>query len=153
MSKPLKLGLFVGAIAAVINLCVSFLLGFCGPAVALAAGAIVGYLIGHTAFDKSQAAREGALSGAVVGLLLLVSQILAGVSALTVARYLPAQNGWFHPPAPSAPPSEVTLYYLGGIGAGACFGLIDIALAALSGFFAAHFSAQDAPPPPPPVFE
>ncbi|NPA93656.1 MAG: hypothetical protein GXO56_08270 [Chloroflexi bacterium] len=154
MSKPVKFGLLVGAIGLVTNACISALLGLCGPGVSLIAGAVVGYLIGHQAVGKAQAGKDGALGGAVAGVLLLVGQIIGGLLALVIIQHVPSQGGWLQPPSPSAPGSEIALYYMGGLGAGVCFGLIDIAIAALGGTLVARWTAQEeAPPPPPPVLE
>ena len=147
MSRPIKIGLFVGGIGMVINACVATLLGLCGPVVALIAGGIAGYLVGSKVVGQSQATKDGALSGLVAGGLLLVGQFLGGVVALLLVQHMPVESSWLQ--VPQAGSSDSTFYYLGGLGAGVCFGIIDLALATLGGALAGRFSAQEAPLAPP----
>jgi hypothetical protein len=64
MSTQVKFGLIVGTVGLLVNICVSTLLGICGPVMALLAGGIAGLLTAQAeqAATRSDGARSGSYS-------------------------------------------------------------------------------------------
>ena len=140
MKPRIRLGLIVGVISLVVTACVSTLMGICGPGVSLFAGAIAGFLTGRGESFPSQGegAKAGAISGAIAGGVALIGQFIGGIATLTIAPTLFESLGT----------SEYTgysgdvAYWLGGIGAAFCFGLVGVVLSALTGAAGGYFGTQ-----------
>ena len=135
MPPKIKVGLLVGAVGLVLNVCVSAAMGICGPAVSLIGGAIAGFLAARQEKPATQGegAKIGAISAAIAGALILIGQIIAAVGALALIQFSGMQIPFGQVPAPSADPATQAIFYLSGLGTGLCFGLIGIFLAALAG--------------------
>ncbi len=150
MQPRTKIGLIVGVIALVLNICVAGLMGICGPLVSLIAGGIAGLLAAQQEkpATKNEGSRVGATAGGIAGGLVILGQILGGVGALlyfqTSGRPIFGQT-----PNLGAPGAQLG-YYAGGFGVALCFGIVGAALAAGAGALAAYLATPDRPVVPPP---
>lgn len=149
MQPRIRMGLIVGAIGLVLNVCVSAFIGLCGPAVSLLAGGVAGFFSAQQekAATKSEGAKLGAISGSVAGALIVIGQILGAVAALAYYQFsgTPAPLGTI--PSTSAPLSQQLIFYVSGMGTGLCFGLIGVGLAALTGAGAGYLGTPEQPAP------
>ncbi len=156
MQPRVKFGLIVGIIGLVLNSCVSLAFGICGPVMSLVAGAVAGFLTARAEAAPTQAgnAKAGAISGAIAGALVLLGQLCGAAGALVLAL-----NMDFAPLGGSLPnPGDtggMIGFWLGGLGIGACFGLLGVVLAAGAGALIAYLTTPSRPaiPPPPPVIQ
>ena len=84
MQPRTSIGLIVGAIGLVLNICVAGFLGFCGPVLSLIAGAIAGFLAvqKEKPLTKNEGARAGATAGGLAGGLIILGQLLGGLGSL-----------------------------------------------------------------------
>jgi len=84
MQPRTRIGLIVGVIGLVLNICVAGFIGFCGPVLSLVAGGIAGYFATQQEkpFTKNQAARVGATAGGIAGGLIILGQLIGGIGAL-----------------------------------------------------------------------
>lgn len=128
----LKSGLILGVVALVLMAVTSLLSGLCGPCLALFIGLGAGYLAGvfDKPFESGASAKSGALSGAISGIGALAGQLVGSVGTLLIvgpeqAARLLRQFG-----LPMDTSSGTAGYYLGGLGTGCCFGLVDLVLMA-----------------------
>ena len=147
MKTSVRIGLIVGGIAWLINTCTAFALGFCGPVVAVISGGIAGFLVAHREGQatKGDGAREGAIAGAIVGGWMLLSQMLAAVFNLVFVQQSGIELPFGTAPDPTAVSSLQALYYVSGLGVGACIGLVDIVVAALTGALAGYVGTASQP--------
>jgi hypothetical protein len=147
MSPRVKYGLIVGAIGFIINICASTFSGICGPFMALFAGAIAGLLTGREEVTASQgqSAQAGAVSGAIAGTGTLVSQLIAGVVVLAILPELDVELPFGQLPQAGNTAEQIG-YWIGGLGAGFCFGLVGLVLAAGAGAAVAYFMYKPQPP-------
>jgi hypothetical protein len=148
MQARTKVGLIVGAIGLVLNICVAGFVGICGPLVSLIAGGVAGFFTAQQEklATKSDGGRAGAVSGAIAGGLIILGQIIGGVGALAFM-----QNSGTTPlvgsvPDVSADPSFQAIYYATGLGTALCFGIIGAGLAAGAGYGGGYFATSDQPP-------
>jgi hypothetical protein len=141
------LGLTVGAIGLVLNICVAGLVGFCGPVVALLAGGIAGYLTAQQEKlpARGDGARAGAISGAIAGALIVLGQIIGGVGALFYFQSSGINTPFGPAPNLSSDPSSLIGYYGGGLIASFCFGLVGTLLAAGTGAGAGYLGTTEQP--------
>ena len=146
MKHHIKIGLIIGAIGLVLNSCVAFIVGFCGPVTSVVAGAVAGYLSVQNArgLTKKEGAKLGAISAAVAGALILVGQVFGAVAALFFIQQfnLPLILGGT-PPTPADGPLVHLMYYAIGAGAGFVIGLIGLGLAALVGYGIAYWMTSE----------
>ena len=143
--KPfLKYGLIVGVVSFVIIIPVAILMGICGPFVSVAGGAIAGFLTAHfgNINVKKTGAKQGALAGAIAGGFTFVGQTLSGFLALALIQATETPLLFGEAPTINSPAAEQMLFYIGGIGAGACFGLIGLGVAAGFGALAGYFGTK-----------
>lgn len=84
MQPRIRIGLIVGVIGLVLNLCVASFAGFSGPVLALVAGAVAGYLAvqQEKPWRKNEGARAGATAGGIAGGWIIVGQIQGSIGAL-----------------------------------------------------------------------
>ncbi len=146
MKSHIKFGLIVGAIGAVLNVCVSTAIGLCGPGVALLAGAIAGFLAAQqaeTMMSKNDGARMGGIAGAIAGALILIGQLIGAVGALILIQQTNIELPIGSAPTLGAGSAEQIGYYLGGLGTGLCFGIVGIVLAGLAGAGAGYFGTKE----------
>lgn len=144
MKPRTRLGLIVGGIGLVLNICVSAFIGICGPIFSLAAGAAAGFLAAQQEKlgIKSEGARAGATAGGIAGGLMIIGQLIGGVGALAYMQVSGTNTIFGQIPSD---PSALVGYYAGGIGTGICFGLIGAALAAGAGAGAGYLATQEQP--------
>ncbi len=135
MQPRIKIGLIVGGAGLLLNICVAALIGFCGPFVALMAGAIAGFITASQEQlpTKNDGARAGAISGLVAGGLILVGQLIGGISILLYLQTTGTPTLFGAPPNQLSSGVEQTAYYAAGLGVGVCFGLAGIGMSALAG--------------------
>ena len=135
MQPRVKLGLIVGAIGAVLNICVAGFVGLCGPLVSLLAGAAAGYFTAQQEKlgVKADGARAGATAGAIAGGLIILGQIIGGVGALAYMQASGTQLPFGTVPSGTDGASVQLLYYLSGAGSAFCFGIFGTLLAAGAG--------------------
>jgi hypothetical protein len=142
MKARFKFGLIVGVVGLVLNVCVSGFVGLCGPLVALIAGAVAGLLAAQQerAGSKSAGAQLGAVAGVVAGGLVLIGQVLGGLAALLFFQFSGTETFIGQAPALGGDAAELFGYYLGGLGAGVCFGLVGVVVGALAGTGAGYLA-------------
>jgi len=147
MQSRIKVGLLVGLIGLVLNVCVAGFIGICGPLVSLIAGALAGFFTARQEKPtaKSAGAQAGAISGAIAGALVLIGQVLGGVGALAFMQYSGTRLAFGQIPTPSADPSQQAIFYLSGIGAACCFGLVGVVLSALAGAGTGYIGTPEQP--------
>ncbi|HKY55624.1 MAG TPA: hypothetical protein VJM08_15010 [Anaerolineales bacterium] len=151
MQPRTRIGLTVGAIGLVLNICVAGFLGFCGPVLSLVAGGVAGFLAAQQErqFTKGDGARVGATAGGTAGGLIILGQIIGGLGALAYYQYSGTPLPFGTAPSASAPASELLIYYVSGAGTGLCFGVIGALLAAGAGAGAGYLATPDQPVIPP----
>ena len=145
MQPKIKVGLLIGAIGLVLNICVAGAFGICGPAVSLVGGALAGFFTAkqENPANKGEGARAGAISGAIAGALILVGQVIAAVGALALFQFAGLKMPFGAAPSASADASTQILYYASGMGTGVCFGLIGTVLATLVGAATGYLGTPD----------
>ncbi len=125
-----KAGLIIGIIMLLAGAGSSLLSPLCGPCLALVAGLVAGYLacVFEKPFASGKAAQTGALAGVISGVGALLGQLIGGIiNAVTVTPdKIAALLRQFDLPMVADP----SLYTIGYIAGGLCFGLFDIALMA-----------------------
>jgi hypothetical protein len=147
MSPRIKFGLIAGVIGLVLNICIATAMGICGPLVALLAGAAAAFFTvqSEQPATKGDGARTGAIAGSIAGFLVLIGQMIGGLGALLFIQNSDVVMPFGTIPAPSADVSQQLVYYLSGLAAGACFGLVGIVAAALAGAAAGYLGTSDRP--------
>ena len=150
MKPRIRMGLIVGAAGLFLNICISGLMGICGPFVSLLAGGVAGYLASQQekTANKSEGGKVGAISGSISGALVSIGQLIGGVIALSFIQMSGIQSPIGQVPSVDSAPVEIATYYLSGLGTGVCFGLIGIVFAAGAGAAAGYLSAKEQPLPP-----
>lgn len=151
MQPRTRIGLIVGVIGLVLNICVAGFIGFCGPVLSLVAGGIAGYFATQQEkpFTKNQAARVGATAGGIAGGLIILGQIIGGLGALAFMQSSGATTPFGQLPDISGDPATQVGFYAGGIGTALCFGVIGALLAAGAGAGAGYLTTSDQPSTPP----
>ena len=151
MQPRTRIGLIVGVIGLVLNICVAGFLGFCGPFLSLVAGGIAGFFATQQEkpFTKSEGARVGATAGGIAGGLIIFGQLLGGIAALFYMQSSGTTTPFGQLPDLSSDPATQLGYYAGGIGTAICFGLIGALLAAGAGAGAGYLTTSDQPTMPP----
>jgi hypothetical protein len=139
-------GLMVGLVGLILNACVSAAVGLCGPLLALLAGGVAGFLAaqGERPNTPTHGARLGAVAGGIAGALTLVGQLLGGMGALVLFQRAGVRLPLGMIPGPSEDVSRQLMYYISGLGLGACFGLAGVVMAALGGAGAGYLGTPTA---------
>jgi hypothetical protein len=154
MQPRTRIGLIVGVIGLVLNICVSGFIGFCGPFLSLVAGGVAGYMAvqREKPLTKNEGARAGATAGGIAGGLIILGQILGGIGALLFMQASNTPTLFGQLPDVSGDPAAQVGFYAGGLGTALCFGLVGALLAAGAGAGAGYLATTDQPtmPPPPP---
>jgi hypothetical protein len=147
MQPRIKMGLAVGAVGLVLNICVSGFVGFCGPLVSLIAGGAAGFFAAQQEKlpAKSDGAKAGATAGGIAGALVIIGQLIGGMAALAYMQMSGAQIPFGEVPTANSDPALMVGYYLGGIGTGLCFGIVGAVLAAGVGAGAGYMATQEQP--------
>lgn len=145
MKSHIKIGLIVGIIGLFLNILVSLAIGICGPFTALIAGAVAGFITGRQekGISKGDGARLGAISGGIVGALVLVGQMIGGFLTLSLFQVGEVPLPFGAVPPTSADSSLQLIYYLSGLGVSLCFGLVGLALSALAGAGTGYLSTPE----------
>lgn len=151
MQARTRIGLIVGVIGLVLNICVSAVLGFCGPVVSLIAGAVAGYLAvqQEKPTTKNEGARAGATAGGIAGGLIILGQVVGGLGALAYMQSTGSQIPFGQIPSTSSDPSLQVAFYGSGIVTALCFGILGAALAAGAGAGIGYLTTPDQPIMPP----
>jgi LytS/YehU family sensor histidine kinase len=129
----LKSGLIAGGVTFVLALGFTLLSPLCVPCLAFFLGLGAGYLAGvfEKPLDNGSSAKSGAVAGAIGGVGAIIGQMVGALlNAVIVgpekAVKLVEQLG-----IPVATPNDFgAAYWVGIIGSGCCFGLLDVALMA-----------------------
>lgn len=152
MQPRIRIGLIVGVIGLVLNVCVAGFVGFCGPVLSLIAGAVAGFFAvqQEKPLAKNQGARAGATAGGIAGGLIIVGQILGGIAALFLMQSRGAQLPFGQIPAASSDASTQIMFYAAGVGTALCFGLVGALLAAGAGAGAGYLATPEQAVVPPP---
>ncbi len=145
MRPRVKMGLIVGVAGLILNSCVSFALGLCGPFASLLAGGVAGYFAAsqEKPATKNEGARSGAIAGGIAGAFMIIGQIIGGAVALTV------QQSTGTVPLVGSVESDLAsqaTFYLTGAMTGVCFGLVGAALAAGAGAGVGYMVTQEQAP-------
>lgn len=150
MQPRTRIGLTIGAIGLVLNICVAGFLGFCGPVLSLVAGGIAGFLAAQQERQptKADGARAGATAGGIAGGLIILGQVIGGLGALAYFQYSGTPLPFGAAPSTAAPATEMLIYYLTGAGTSICFGVIGTLLAAGAGAGAGYLATSDQPTVP-----
>lgn len=151
MQPRTRIGLIVGVIGLVLNICVSGFLGFCGPVLSLIAGGIAGFFAAQQEkpFTKNEGARVGATAGGIAGGLIILGQIIGGLGALAYMQASGATLPFGQIPDMSDPATSIG-FYAGGVGTALCFGVVGALLAAGAGAGAGYLGTSNQPTMPPP---
>ncbi len=146
MSARIRIGLIAGAISLVLTICVSIAVGICGPVVSLIAGAVAGYFTvkQENPASQSEGGKSGAISGAIAGAGGVIGQFIGGIATLTILPSLMESMGNYSYSGASGEAS----YWLGGVGAAFCFGLVGVVLAAIGGFATGYMNSSNKPAEP-----
>ena len=152
MQPRVRIGLIVGAIGLVLNICVAGFIGFCGPLLSLIAGGVAGFFAAQQEKQatKADGARAGATAGGIAGGLIILGQIIGGMGALAYYQVSGTPLPFGAAPTTSAPATEMLIYYLSGAGTGFCFGAVGALLAAGAGAGAGYLATSDQTLSPPP---
>src|SRR5215208_940245 len=146
MQARIRIGLIVGLIGLVLNICVSAFIGFCGPVLSLIAGGAAGFLAAQQeklAF-KREGARAGATAGGIAGGLIILGQILGGIGALFLMQSRGMQTPFGQLPPLNDPGSQIA-FYGAGLGTALCFGIVGALLAAGAGAGAGYLATSEQP--------
>ncbi len=151
MQPRTRIGLIVGVIGLVLNICVAGFIGFCGPFLSLVAGGIAGFFATQQEkpLTKNEGARVGATAGGIAGALIILGQIIGGIGALFYMQSSGTPTPFGQLPDLSSDPATQIGFYAGGIGTAVCFGLIGALLAAGAGAGAGYLATSDQPITPP----
>ncbi len=152
MQPRTKIGLIAGVIGLVLNICVAWFMGVCGPVLALSAGVIAGYLAGQQEkpSTKNDGARVGGIAGGIAGGLIILGQIFGSVARLIYMQTTGAQIPFGQVPSVSSDPAMQITFYGAGIGTALCFGIVGLLLAVGAGALVAYFTTPDQPAVMPP---
>lgn len=144
MKPRIKIGLIVGAIGLFLNICVSGIIGLCGPVFSMLAGGVAGFLAAQQEKlgVKGEGARAGATAGGIAGGLMILGQLTGGIATLIYYQVSGADTLFGQVPSGGTPSIG---YYLGGIGTGICFGIVGAMLAAGVGAGAGYLATQEQP--------
>jgi hypothetical protein len=151
MQARTRIGLIVGVIGLVLNVCVAGFFGICGPVVSLIAGAVAGYLAvqREKPLTKNDGARIGATAGGIAGGLIILGQLLGGVGALVLMQTTGAAPPFGQIPTPGSDPAMQVAFYGAGMVTALCFGVVGALLAAGAGAGTGYFTTADQPMTPP----
>ena len=135
MQPRTRIGLIVGVIGLVLNICVAGFIGFCGPVLSLIAGGVAGFFAAQQEkpLTKNQGARIGVTAGGIAGGLIILGQIIGGIGALFFMQARGTQLPFGQIPSASSDPSTQIAFYAAGAGTALCFGIIGALLAAGAG--------------------
>jgi hypothetical protein len=152
MQPRIRMGLAIGAVGLVLNVCVAGFVGFCGPLVSLLAGGLAGFLAAQQEklSTKNEGAKAGAISGGIAGGLVIIGQVIGGIAALAIMQGTGTQVPFGTIPDTSDP-SGMAIFYASGIGTGLCFGVIGAILAAGAGAAAGYVATPEQPPASTPI--
>ena len=153
MQARTRIGLIVGVIGLILNICVAGFVGFCGPFLSLVAGGVAGYMTAQREkpLTKMEGARAGATAGGIAGGLIILGQILGGIGALLFMQASNRPTLFGQLPDLSGDPAAQAGFYAGGLGTALCFGVVGALLAAGAGVSYLTASEQSTLPPPPPT--
>jgi hypothetical protein len=151
MQARTRIGLIVGVIGLVLNICVAGFFGFCGPVVSLIAGGIAGLLAvrQERPLMKNEGARVGATAGGMAGALIILGQILGGIGAMAYMQASGAPTILGPLPDLTSDPATQIGFYAGGLATALCFGIVGALLAAGAGAGAGYLATTDQPTMPP----
>lgn len=138
MSSSLRAGLVIGLAVFLIGLPAGLMCQICVPILALASGAVAGYLSqtwGEP--DAGPPAQSGAIAGGIAGIAALLGQ-----SASAVANGLLLSSGMIENPFEqfTGPVDEGSM--IAGVAIWICVGVAGAAMAAGAGALAAHLKGQ-----------
>jgi len=152
MRARTRIGLIVGVIGLVLNVCVAGFVGFCGPVLSLIAGAAAGFFAAQQEkpLTKNQGARVGATAGGIAGALIILGQIVGALGALVFMQARGTQLPFGQIPAPSSDVGTQITFYVTGALTGLCFGVIGALLAAGAGAGAGYLATTEQAVVPPP---
>lgn len=151
MQPRTRIGLIVGVIGLVLNICVAGFIGFCGPFLSLVAGGIAGFFATQQEkpLMKRDGARVGATAGGIAGALIILGQIIGGIGALVYMQTSGVQTPIGQIPDLAGDPATQIGFYAGGMGTALCFGVIGALLAAGAGAGAGYLATTEQPMTPP----
>ena len=151
MQPRTKIGLIVGVIGLVVNICVAGFMGICGPLVSLIAGGVAGFFAAQQEKPptKKEGARVGATAGGIAGGLIILGQLAGGLGALIYFQSSGTPIFGQTPNVYNDPNAQIG-FYAGGIGMALCFGVVGALLAAGAGAGAAYLASSDQAITPPP---
>ena len=152
MQPRIRIGLLVGFIGLVLNICVAGFLGFCGPVVSLVAGGIAGFFAAQQErlLTKNEGARAGATAGGLAGGLIILGQIIGGMASLYYMQSTGMPNIFGQLSDLAGDPGAQFGFYAGGFGAACCFGVVGALLAAGAGAGAGYLGTTERSMTPPP---
>ena len=90
-----------------------YFIGICGPLVSLLAGGVAGFLAAQQEKlpTKNDGAKAGAMAGGIAGALVIIGQIIGGISALAIMQATGAQLPFGTIPS-TGDPSGMVIYQM-----------------------------------------
>jgi len=151
MQPRTRVGLIVGVIGLVLNICVAGFMGICGPFLSLIAGGIAGFFAvrQEKPLTKNEGTRTGATAGGITGGVIILGQVLGGIGALIYMQSSGMPTIFGQVPNVSSDPATQIGFYAGGLGTALCFGIVGALLAAGAGAGAGYLATSDQPLMPP----
>ncbi len=143
MTAKVRWGLIAGLVGLFVNTFVSLVFAFCGPIVSFGIGIIAGFIVSQQepAATKGEGAQDGAITGLIAGVFILLGQVIGAATNLAIAQM--DQSGLIFGPLPDlSSPEGQAIYWLIGIGVGLCFGLVDMFACVLGSALAGYFRTQ-----------
>ena len=153
MQPRIRIGLIVGFVGLVLNVCVSGFTGICGPFLSLIAGGVAGFFAAQQekSLTKSNGAKAGAIAGGIAGGLIIIGQIIGGMAALFYIQSTGMPSIFGQIPSASSSAAAQATYYLSGFGTALCFGIVGALLAAATGAGAGYLGTSEQPSSTPPA--
>jgi hypothetical protein len=153
MQPRTRVGIIVGLISLVLNVCVSgalsILSNFCGPVIALITGAIAGSFAvrQEKPATKTEGARAGGTAGGIAGALTILGPLLVALGILLYLQTSGTPIDVQVPDLSSAPGTQIE-FYARSLGTLLWSGIVGILFAAGAGAGMGYLLTSEQPMPP-----
>ncbi len=127
MQPRVKVGLLVGVIGLVVNVCMGGSISSSSLVVSLFAGALASYFVARQErpATKGAGAQAGAISGIIAGALIIIGEVIIAIGVLQFIQYAGISTAYGTiPPSSADAISQIIFYASGGVGIRTCAGAI-----------------------------